>query len=147
VDTIKEKNHIKNLLNEDFTGENKKYIKPKEVCFLNFNYTRLTYDLERRNYQHINIHGNVKGDINNRPVFGFGDEIDADYLEMEKTNNNEFFTHIKSFEYFKNSNYNDLIEFINSDSYIVYICGYHGLNRASDFGLIVPAITVQMMPL
>src|SRR5690606_28537321 len=124
VDTIKEKNHIKNLLNEDFTGENKKYIKPKEVCFLNFNYTRLTYDLERRNYQHINIHGNVKGDINNRPVFGFGDEIDADYLEMEKTNNNEFFTHIKSFEYFKNSNYNDLIEFINSDSYIVYIWGH-----------------------
>lgn len=124
VHIIKEKHHIKNLLNEDFTEDNKKYIKPKEVCFLNFNYTRLTYDLERRNYQHINIHGNVKGDINNRPVFGFGDEIDADYLEMEKTNNNEFFTHIKSFEYFKNSNYNDLIEFINSDSYIVYIWGH-----------------------
>lgn len=122
VDIIKEKHHIKNLLDEDFTDDNKKYIKPKEVCFLNFNYTGLPYDLNRRNYQHINIHGSLRGE--NLPVFGFGDEIDADYLEMEKTNINEFFTHIKSFEYFKNSNYSKLMEFINCDSYVVYIWGH-----------------------
>lgn len=121
---IMELHHLKKLNEEDFENEDRKNIKAKEVCFLNFNYTRLTYKFKRRYYKHIDIHGCIDGGPNNQPVFGFGDEIDADYLEMEKTNNNNYFTHIKSFAYFKNSNYNDLVKFINSDSYVVYIWGH-----------------------
>ncbi|MCS4226416.1 hypothetical protein [Sphingobacterium sp. BIGb0165] len=57
-------------------------------------------------------------------IFGFGDEIDADYLEMEKTNNNDFLTYIKSFGYFNNTNYKQLIDLIDSDSFVVYIWGH-----------------------
>ncbi|MNE39764.1 hypothetical protein D3C80_1337330 [compost metagenome] len=57
-------------------------------------------------------------------IFGFGDEIDSDYLEMEKTNNNDFLTYIKSFGYFNNTNYKQLIDLIDSDSYVVYIWGH-----------------------
>lgn len=42
----------------------------------------------------------------------------------DKTNNNDFLTHIKSFAYFHNTNYKDLIDFIDSDSFVVYIWGH-----------------------
>lgn len=115
-----DKHHIKNIPKEDF--EDDRYIKFKDVTFLNFNYTGLPRSLKGKIYNHIDIHGSVH--YNSPIVFGFGDEIDSDYLEMEKTNNNDFLTYIKSFGYFNNSNYKDLIDLIDSDSYVVYIWGH-----------------------
>lgn len=121
---IIDKHHHNKLEDNDYEDARvKKFIIPKDVTFLNFNYTGLTYNLRRRHYNHINIHGTLNDDSNN-PIFGFGDEIDTDYHEMEKTNINSFLTHIKSFGYFKNSNYHDLINFLESDSYVVYIWGH-----------------------
>lgn len=118
---IVEKHHLKKISEEDY--ENGRYIKPKNVTILNFNYTGLPYKLNRRKYKHIDIHGSVKHQ-RSPIIFGFGDEIDFEYLEMEKTNNNNFLTYIKSFGYFNDTNYKDLIDLIDSDSYIVYIWGH-----------------------
>jgi len=115
--------HLNDLSQDDFEPKSNKYIVPKKVLFLNFNYTVLPYKLKRMYYDYIDIHGSLKNP-NNRPIFGFGDEVDSDYLEMEKTNMNEFLTHIKSFGYFQNSNYHKLINFLKSDSYVVYIWGH-----------------------
>ncbi|WP_367209596.1 AbiH family protein [Sphingobacterium sp. R2] len=118
---IIDKHHIKNIQEEDY--KDSRYITAKDVTILNFNYTGLPYQLNRRKYNHIDIHGSVKRQ-NNPIIFGFGDEIDSDYLEMEKTNNNDFLTYIKSFGYFNNTNYKQLIDLIDSDSYVVYIWGH-----------------------
>lgn len=101
---------------------------PTELYFLNFNYT---FTLE--NYiDSINkiipstinyIHGEL--DSRENPIiFGFGDEHDKHYLEFEDEKNNELFKHIKSFKYFKTSNYHNLIRFINSDDFQVFIFGH-----------------------
>jgi hypothetical protein len=69
----------------------------------------------------------IHGQLNHRKnplIFGFGDELDDDYLKMEHTNNNGFFEHIKSFGYFKTSNYHNLIRFIESEEYQVYTLGH-----------------------
>lgn len=118
---IIDKHHLKNIPDDDF--EDLRYIKPKDITILNFNYTGLPYKLSRRSYNHIDIHGSVRH--HRSPIiFGFGDEIDSDYLEMEKTNNNDFLTYIKSFGYFNDTNYKKLIDFIDADSYVVYIWGH-----------------------
>ena len=101
---------------------------PTELYFLNFNYT---FTLE--NYiDSINkiipstinyIHGEL--DSRENPIiFGFGDEHDKHYLEFEDEKNNELFKHIKSFKYFKTSNYHNLIRFIEDADYQVYIIGH-----------------------
>ncbi|MEN5058883.1 AbiH family protein [Sphingobacterium kitahiroshimense] len=118
---IIDNHHLKNL--EYDYKETKNTINPKEVTILNFNYTGLPYQLNRRRYNHIDIHGSVTPQ-SSPIIFGFGDEIDSDYLEMEKTNNNNFLTYIKSFGYFNDTNYKNLIDFIDSDSYVVYIWGH-----------------------
>ncbi len=125
IETIKiiDKFHIDRLKEEDFEDQSKRIIKFNNITFLNFNYTGLPYQLQRGHYNNIDIHGSLS-QRNNPPVFGFGDEIDSDYLEMEKTNINDFLTHIKSFAYFHNANYKELIDFIDSDSYVVYIWGH-----------------------
>lgn len=118
---IIDKHHLKTIPQEEY--EDGKYIKPKDVTILNFNYTGLPYKLNRKAYRHIDIHGSVRH-TRSPIIFGFGDEIDSDYLEMEKTNNNDFLTYIKSFGYFNDTNYKELIDFIDSDSYVIYIWGH-----------------------
>ncbi|MFN8296603.1 MAG: AbiH family protein [Chitinophagales bacterium] len=97
---------------------------PNKILFLNFNYTNIaekyvktiTADL-------INIHGQLL-DIFNEIIFGYGDEVDKNYKEIEDLNENEFFKHIKSFDYFKTSNYKNLLRFINDDLFEVFVMGH-----------------------
>src|SRR5690606_18117762 len=57
-------------------------------------------------------------------IFGFGDEYDKSYGEFENFKNKELFRHIKSFGYFKTSNYHDLIRFLGEGDFQVYILGH-----------------------
>jgi len=105
---------------------------PEESLILNFNYTptvenyfnNMRANIFTKSNIEINyIHGKI-GDSLNRPVFGFGDELDREYLQIELGKNNQFFEYIKSFSYFKTSNYHDLIRFIESNLYQVFILGH-----------------------
>ena len=62
--------------------------------------------------------------IDNEIIFGFGDEFDESYKEFEDKKNNMLFEHIKSFGYFKTQNYHNLIKFLESEDYQVYIIGH-----------------------
>lgn len=104
---------------------------PESTYMLNFNYTA-TLSEYIRNYSfhsqkqtpEVNyIHGKLN-DEGNKIVFGFGDELDEDYLKMEKEKAKGYFDHIKSFWYFRTSNYHNLIRFIDSDEYQVYVLGH-----------------------
>ena len=107
---------------------------PKEVLFLNFNYTdthSLYADIRfNKNGDNIKaittslqIHGALDDKKKNPIIFGFGDELDDDYKSIEKLNN-DFLDHIKSMKYLETGNYKQLLEFINSDNYEVFIFGH-----------------------
>lgn len=98
--------------------------------FLNFNYTNtLNILLERFkdsygiNYQINHIHGKLNSK-EEKIIFGFGDEMDKDYKKIEELNDNIQFENIKSFQYFRSANYRNLMRFLNSNEYQVYIYGH-----------------------
>lgn len=116
---------VKNEFTETPNGIGKK---PDNIYILNFNYTN-TFNIyaeklkENIPTQIKHIHGEL-GNDKNPIIFGFGDEHDKDYVSFEDKKVNELFKHIKSFQYLKTSNYQDLIRFINSDDYQVCILGH-----------------------
>lgn len=100
---------------------------PDNILVLNFNYTSTVENC-------VSSIKNIPIDINyihgmldyeeNPIIFGFGDEYDEDFRGFENMKNNQLFQHIKSFNYFKTPNYHNLIRFLESDDYQVYIIGH-----------------------
>jgi hypothetical protein len=90
---------------------------------LNFNYTSTVDQYIFPNANISYIHGKLN-DTNNPIIFGFGDELDDDYKQLELDKTKGMFDYIKSFWYFKTSNYHDLIRFIQGNYYQVYILGH-----------------------
>jgi hypothetical protein len=102
----------------------------KSICVLNFNYTHTPEIYLRYNgkieVNHIQIHGSLEGDdINSQGlIFGFGDELDEEYLKFENLRNDELFEHIKSFKYLQFQNYRKLLEFIEGRPFQVHLYGH-----------------------
>lgn len=103
---------------------------PENVYFLNFNYTNslqkiLSYPQRKRKITtfHNHIHGEVNNEYN-PIIFGFGDEYDESYKEIEKKKDNQFFEHIKSFKYLNTPNYHNLLRFLEADNFQVFIYGH-----------------------
>ncbi len=108
---------------------------PERVLFLNFNYTTTekyymndTVFYPEMGPKHIvitsiHIHG-VLNDSNNPIIFGFGDEIGEDYKQIENLDNNEYLENIKSIQYLKTRHYKDLLQFINSGQYQIFVFGH-----------------------
>lgn len=117
--------------------ELQKYIKDNNLernLFLNFNYTQsLDYYINflwngswRNSFgysKQIQIHGRLN-DKDNPINFGFGDEMDDHYKLIENKDDNEYLKNIKSFQYLQNSNYKDLLDFIDSEKFQVYVMGH-----------------------
>ncbi|MDB5141167.1 MAG: hypothetical protein JWR12_3083 [Mucilaginibacter sp.] len=114
---------LPNLLKEDEL--------PNQVHILNFNYTPTAaqYRLGKNQQVHSNsirinhIHGEINS-AQNQVIFGFGDELDENYAKMESDLTKGFFEFIKSFWYFKTSNYHNLVRFIDAEEFQVYILGH-----------------------
>lgn len=119
---------FENVSKDEVVTMNLKEVTPvQNVCFLNFNYTPLlsnVYNVATSSKgELIHIHGDIHqkdGDC----IFGFGDELDDEYLKFEKMNNNKLFTHIKSFEYSQHENYSKMLRFIGSEVFQVHIYGH-----------------------
>jgi len=91
------------------------------TLFLNFNYTDTERLYSKPNDIVIHIHGELnKGNM----IFGYGDELDDDYKEIEKQENKEFQENLKFISYLKTKNYEDLLDFMNEDDYEIYIFGH-----------------------
>lgn len=95
--------------------------------FLSFNYTKVVekYYTGFAYTKQINyIHGKLN-DSTNTVNFGFGDEMDDDYKMIENIDDNEYLRNFKSFQYLQNSNYKNLLDFVESDQkFQVYIMGH-----------------------
>ena len=112
---------------------NKKFSKPCNVLLLNFNYTPiaiayLLIQIEELRYgkdlraDMVFIHGDIA-----KPrtiIFGYGDELDDTYGSLLKFEDNEYIKFIKSIKYLESDNYRKLLEFIESDSFQIYIMGH-----------------------
>lgn len=97
---------------------------PDRMMMLNFNYTSIADSyfpsVERFNVNHI--HGELS-----KPesvVFGYGDEIDENYKKISDKNDNEYLKNIKSIKYLESPNYRNLLDFIESDTYQIFIMGH-----------------------
>lgn len=111
-------------LMEDFNREKP----PEEIMFVNFNYTNtikelLRFPIGNKKFRHINIHGKVDND-ENPIIFGYGDDIADEYHELESANEVELLRKIKSFQYPKTTNYHQLLGFLESGDFDIYIIGH-----------------------
>ena len=95
------------------------------VKFLNFNYTEtLPFVYSIAQDEIIHIHGRANQIEENPIIFGYGDESDPEYQKIEDSGENIYLEHIKSFAYFQTDNYNQLLSFIDSKPFDVYIVGH-----------------------
>jgi hypothetical protein len=99
----------------------------ENVLFLNFNYTSTIENyLQNINSKFIEvnyIHGKLEVE-NNPLIFGYGDETDERYSEIEKLNENDFLEYMKSFAYLQTANYRNLFEFLGRADFEVYVMGH-----------------------
>jgi hypothetical protein len=103
---------LSNILNSD-----------NHVKFLNFNYTDTLANKYVKENDIIHIHGRV-ADLDNYPlIFGYGDETDNIYQDIEDSGENVYLRHIKSFGYFNTDSYSKLISFIDSNPFDACILG------------------------
>jgi len=105
------------------------------ILFLNFNYTESLSNINNylpnlfikddRSYEisHIQIHGSVKYGSNSL-IFGYGDEMDKDYKNIEELNDNKYFENIKSFKYLQDKAYSGILQYIDAEEYQIVIYGH-----------------------
>lgn len=130
---VQDKCHVSGTLHE-FTSP---FINPEigdsldKVLIINFNHTDIIGRYQSQlsilkrdpNIALINIHGSIK-DKENPIIFGYGDEVDTRYKMIEELNENLFFEHIKSFHYFKTTNYREILLFMESGPFHIHIVGH-----------------------
>lgn len=103
-----------------------------KLHFLCFNYTEtlnpylyhLKNKLGQSNVEVNFIHGILNNQADNKINFGFGDEMDDDYKAIENFDDNEYLKNFKSFQYSQNSNYKNLLDFIDSEKFEVLTFGH-----------------------
>ena len=101
------------------------FLWPDQILLLNFNYTN-TADLyipQGSEFKVNHIHGEL-GNDKNPIIFGYGDELDDDYKEISKLNDNDYLKNIKSIRYLETDNYRKLLSFIDSAPFQIYIMGH-----------------------
>ena len=96
---------------------------PDLVFILNFNYTN-TADSYVRSYLGRTIY--IHGALRNREsiIFGYGDELDEKYKQLQALNENECLKNIKSIKYLESYNYQAVLEFLEADPFQVLIMGH-----------------------
>ena len=93
----------------------------KDLMVLDFNYTSTTEMYTDPKF--INhIHGSL--DKPEYIIFGYGDEMDKDFQELEDKNENELLKNSKSIKYLETDNYRRLLQFIEGGDFQVYIMGH-----------------------
>lgn len=109
--------------NVDYEFRITEHPQPENTLILDFNYTK-TADLYSNKYN-IDIN-HIHGDLEHPDsvIFGYGDELDRDYKDLARLNNNELLRNIKSIKYLESSNYRSILSFIGWEKFQIYIMGH-----------------------
>lgn len=100
---------------------------PEQVMLVNFNYTHIAdVYIPNSPYNHTFFVNHIHGELESPQsiIFGYGDELDKHYKELEELNDNEYLNNIKSIKYLEATNYRNLLAFIESAPYQIYIMGH-----------------------
>lgn len=102
----------------------KAFLLPNHITLLNFNYTHTAskYVKASTDSSINHIHGEVNNP--NSVIFGYGDELDADYPRLQNLNDNEYLQNVKSIRYLEAPNYRNILSFIESAPFQVLIMGH-----------------------
>jgi hypothetical protein len=98
---------------------------PDIIMLLSFNYTKTAQQYlmkDKHNFVLNYIHGKV--DDPRSVIFGYGDEIDDNYKRLQKLNNNECLSNIKTIKYQESVNYRSILSVIESAPYQVCVMGH-----------------------
>ena len=97
---------------------------PNQIMLLNFNYTK-TADLYCAQHPIFSIN-QIHGKLENPKsiIFGYGDEIDEKYKELERKRDNKCLSNIKSIKYLEADNYRKMLSFIEAEPYQIFIMGH-----------------------
>ncbi|NDW08744.1 AbiH family protein [Dysgonomonas sp. 520] len=99
-------NEFKKQFSRPNIAKNHFNLTPNNTLFLNFNYTnteKLYLNYNIGNQDVIHIHGEL-GNNKNPIIFGYGDELGKEYLEIENLNDNSYLENIKSIKYLDTNN-------------------------------------------
>jgi len=99
------------------------YMLPDYILLLNFNYTNTSHFYENMKCcMTTHIHGNLQD--SSRIIFGYGDELDSMYKQLQALNDNECLRNIKSINYLESANYRSALSFMESAPFQVVIMGH-----------------------
>lgn len=100
------------------------FTRPDSIMLLSFNYTSVAdkYISESDYCRCRHIHGTLKEEQS--IIFGYGDELDDDYKKILNKNDNTLLAKAKSIRYLESSTYREILQFIESAPYQVYIMGH-----------------------
>lgn len=109
-------------------GQLDDFLHPNRTLLLIFNYTytadKLYAEKEGRvDYEIIHIHGELDNPANPM-IFGYGDEMDENYQRIVNINNNDCLKNIKSIRYLETGHYRNLLSFIDSAPYQIFVMGH-----------------------
>lgn len=114
---------------ESNTEENAKipnaYCIPERTMLLNFNYTDVADQYMPKgnpSFEINHIHGSI-ADVDSM-IFGYGDELDENYKNLENKNDNEYLKNMKSIRYQETDNYRRMLSFIESAPYQIFLLGH-----------------------
>lgn len=99
------------------------YRLPDTILFVNFNYTSIANAYLK---DYVSCLNHIHGDLTNpkNMIFGYGDEMDKNYSQLQELNDNECLQNIKSVKYLETDNYRQVLSFIDSAPYQIYIMGH-----------------------
>lgn len=103
----------------------KAYMLPERIMLLNFNYTKTAIPYLKQNteiFTHNQIHGVLE--LPESMIFGYGDEFEDRYKKLQNIGDNECLTNIKTIRYQESDNYRQVLAFIESAPFQVYIMGH-----------------------
>ena len=114
--------NIKSFEEVEYNYEERNKLIPERIMLLSFNYTATAKMYNEIKINHNYIHGELEQP--NNIIFGYGDELDKDYQAILDINDNELLKHVKSVKYLETRNYHDMLEFLMSAPFQVFIMGH-----------------------
>ena len=122
-------------------------IRVDDILFLSFNYTQTLEELRKYYLGNNNFRINhIHGDISNPEtvIFGFGDESEKSYIEFKNERSKELHKNIKRYHYYKDSKYDELKTFLDSNKYEVWIIGHScGISDKTIFSEILENVNCE----
>ena len=113
---------IKSFREVEYNYEERNKLIPKRIMLLSFNYTATAKMYSNFNLDFNYIHGELEHPEN--IIFGYGDELDKDYQAILDKNDNELLKHVKSVKYLEKRKYKNMLEFLMSAPFQVFIMGH-----------------------